>query len=141
MKLPSIKVHNRQRQVAIDRNELQAFARRALPLCLEKNRSGQMEFSEIDVILVSDRRMAQLHHRFMGIDGPTDVITFQHGEIFLSVEMAKRQAASYHTSFQHELRLYLVHGLLHLAGYDDREALVRRQMERTQEKIVARAAA
>jgi probable rRNA maturation factor len=98
-----------------------------------------MEFSEIDVILVSDRRMSELHHRFMGIDGPTDVITFQHGEIFLSVETAKRQAASYRTSLRHELRLYLVHGLLHLAGYDDHEASTRHQMDQRQERIVAQA--
>lgn len=139
MKPPSIKVHNRQRRVTLDRDDLQAFAQRALLLCLQEKQSRSIKFSEIDVILVSDRRMSQLHHRFMGIDGPTDVITFQHGEIFVSAETAKRQAATYQTSLRHELRLYLVHGLLHLAGYDDRETASRRQMERTQEKIVTQA--
>ena len=45
-------------------------------------------------ILISDRRMSELHRRFMGIAGPTDVITFQHGEIFISTETARRQARS-----------------------------------------------
>ena len=84
--------------------------------------------------------MAELHRRFIGIAGPTDVITFQHGEIFLSAETAERQAADYRTSLHDELRLYLVHGLLHLAGYDDRRPAERKRMERLQEKIVAQAA-
>jgi probable rRNA maturation factor len=140
MKRPSIIVHDRQRRLTIDRGDLQSFAERALDCCRRQKSSGLAELSEIDVIVVSDRRMAQLHRRFMGIDGPTDVITFQHGEIFLSVETAKRQAASYRTSLRHEMRLYLVHGLLHLAGYDDRKPAERRRMERVQEKIVALAA-
>ncbi len=76
----------------------------------------------------------------MQIAGPTDVITFQHGEIFISVETAQRQAESFATSLEHELRLYLVHGLLHLHGFDDRDPDARRRMHSTQEKIVARAA-
>lgn len=140
MKPPSITVHDRQRRLTIDRIDLQSFAERALDCCRRQKASALAELSEIDVIVVSDRRMAQLHRRFMGVGGPTDVITFQHGEIFLSVETAKRQAASYRTSLHRELRLYLVHGLLHLAGYDDHEPAQRRRMERVQEKIVALAA-
>jgi len=140
MKWPSITVHDRQRRLTIDRGDLQSFAERALACCRRQRISRLAKLSEIDVIVVSDRRMAQLHHRFMGIDGPTDVITFQHGEIFLSVETAKRHAAGYRTSLRYELRLYLVHGLLHLAGYDDREPAERRRMKRAQEKIVALAA-
>src|SRR5689334_3066002 len=110
MKRPSITVHNRQRRLTIDRNDLQSFAERALDHCRQRTTTELAKLSEIDVVLISDRRMAQLHRRFMGIGGPTDVITFQHGEIFVSVETAKRQASSYRTSLRHELRLYLVHG-------------------------------
>ena len=77
----------------------------------------------------------------MGITGPTDVITFQHGEILMSVETARRQARAHRTSFAHELRLYLVHGLLHLHGFDDDAPAARRRMGAIQEKIVASAAA
>ena len=140
MNRPSIKIHNRQRRLPVNRAQLQSFAERALEFCRRHGTSGLTELAAIDVIVVSDRRMGELHRRFIGIAGPTDVITFQHGEIFLSAETAERQAADYRTSFHYELRLYLVHGLLHLAGYDDRKPAERKRMERLQEKIVAQAA-
>ena len=81
-----------------------------------------------------------MHRRFLHIEGPTDVITFQHGEIFIGVETARRQARVFRTSLQHELHLYLVHGLLHLRGFDDKDSSSARVMRLIQEKI-ARAAA
>ena len=120
-RLPQISVFNRQRKTAVDRTALEDFARRALPLCARERGSGLTSLTEIDVLLISDRKIDELHRRFMGITGPTDVITFQHGEICISVETAQRQAATHGTSLEHELRLYLVHGLLHLHGFDDRE--------------------
>lgn len=138
---PEISVHNRQRKIALHRDELERFAERALPFCLrERSRGpGLTSLGEIEVILISDRRMSALHRRFMGIAGPTDVITFQHGEIFISVETARRQAQAHRTSLAHELRLYLVHGLLHLQGFDDRSPPGLRRMGFAQEEIVARA--
>jgi len=137
--LPPITVRNRQRKIAVDRSALEQFARRALSLCTREQGSGLTNLEEISVLLVSDRRMAELHLRFMQISGPTDVITFQHGEIFLSVETAQRQARRYRTSLNRELRLYLVHGLLHLRGFDDRDPASRRRMHAVQEQILARA--
>jgi probable rRNA maturation factor len=86
--------------------------------------------------LVSDRCMSELHRRFLQLEGPTDVITFQDGEIFLSVETARRHARTLHTSVIKELQLYLVHGLLHLRGFDDKTAAGSRAMKLTQERIV-----
>lgn len=137
--LPKLFVQNRQRIVALDQNALEQFARRALPLCAAEHGTGLTDFDQINILLVSDRRIAELHQRFMQISGPTDVITFQHGEIFISVETARRQARTHRTSLAHELRLYLVHGLLHLHGFDDRTAVGRRRMQAAQDKIVARA--
>ncbi|HEY2801836.1 MAG TPA: rRNA maturation RNase YbeY [Chthoniobacterales bacterium] len=135
--LPKIYVHNRQRKVAIDRVALENFARWALPFCATERGPGLTNLEEVNILLISDRRIAQLHQRFMQIAGPTDVITFQHGEIFISVETAKRQARTHHTSVLHELQLYLVHGLLHLRGFDDRDPQARRKMQAVQEKIMA----
>lgn len=138
---PEVSVHNRQRKIAFNREELGRFAERALRLCLrERSRGpGLASLDEIQVILISDRRMSEIHRRFMGIAGPTDVITFQHGEVFISVETARRQAQAHRTSLGHELRLYLVHGLLHLQGFDDRLPAGRRRMSSVQRKIVAHA--
>ena len=138
---PEISVHNRQRKIALNCEELERFAGRALPLCLRERSCGPglTSLEEIQVLLISDRRMSELHRRFMRIDGPTDVITFQHGEIFISVETARRQARAHQTSLAHELRLYLVHGLLHLHGFDDHSLVSGRLMGSVQEKIVDRA--
>jgi probable rRNA maturation factor len=137
---PTITVFNRQRAVAVQAVALQEFAQSALKGTLELagRKPGPLtRLSELNVILVSDRRMAELHRRFLQQAGPTDVITFQHGEIFVSTETARRQAAEFGTSFEHELRLYIAHGLLHLHGFDDKTPSAAAEMKRTQEKLVA----
>jgi len=137
--LPPVFVSNRQRLIKVHRASLEQFAQRAIPLCAREPGRGLTNLEEVNVILISDRRMAEVHRRFMGVAGPTDVITFQHGEILISVETARRQARAYRTSFEHELRLYLLHGLLHLRGFNDAKPAGRARMKRIQEKIVARA--
>jgi probable rRNA maturation factor len=120
---------------------LQHFAERTLTECLRlpARKSGVLrELPEVNVVLVSDRRMAALHRRFLNEPGPTDVITFQHGEIFVSTETAKRQAKSFGTSLEHELRLYIAHGLLHLHGFDDKTARGAAEMKRIQETMIAK---
>jgi probable rRNA maturation factor len=137
--LPRISVRNLQRKIAVDRAALERFAQAAIACCLAEFAAALTSQEEIGVLLVSDRRIADLHRRFMDVPGPTDVITFQHGEIFISVDTAQRQAAAFSSSLEQELRLYLVHGLLHLQGFDDRTADARQRMEAAQKRIVAAA--
>ena len=135
-----IVVTNRQRAVRMDLPSLREFAQRALLACLklEKRKLGSLaDLPEVSVVLVSDKRIAELHRRFMNDPTPTDVITFDHGEIFISTETAKRQARQFRTSLEHELRLYLVHGLLHLCGFDDKTPKGAAEMKRVQERLVA----
>ena len=134
-----IRVLNRQRRLAVKLPALQTFAESALSECLKlrPRKSGVLkELADINVILVSDKRIAQIHRQFMNEPGPTDVITFQHGEIVVSVETAKRQARQFGTTLEHELRLYVVHGLLHLHGFDDKTASGAAEMKRVQERLV-----
>src|SRR5262245_31112069 len=91
---------------------------------------------EIDVFLVSDARISQIHRDFLAVSGATDVITFHHGEIFISVETAERHAQQFSTSFLEEIELYIVHALLHLAGFDDRTERGYKRMKVVQEEIV-----
>jgi probable rRNA maturation factor len=136
----TVTVSNRQRATAVNLSALRDFARRALSECLKlpgRKPEALGRLDEVSVIVISDRRMAELHKRFLQEPGPTDVITFQHGEIFVSTETARRQARAFRTSQEHELRLYIVHGLLHLRGYDDKTPAGAGQMKRLQEKLVA----
>ena len=135
-----ITVSNRQRRVRVDLPSLRDFAGRALTECLKLPRRKQgllADLPEVSVVFVSDRTIAEIHRQFMGDPAPTDVITFDHGEIVISAETAKQQARRFGTSFEHELRLYLVHGLLHLAGFEDKTRAGASEMERVQEKVVA----
>ena len=140
--MPEILVRNAQRKIPVAARELQDFAERALQLCLaESTRPGSVlgTLEQITVLLVSDRRIAALHREFMNIAGATDVITFHDGDIFISTETAHRQADQFGTSFDDELRLYIVHGLLHLHGFDDQSAAELRRMEAVQGRVYAAA--
>src|SRR3954447_5561914 len=133
-----ITMQNAQRKVRVAIDELQDFAERALQLCLREpspTNSVLQTLHEVTAVLVSDRRIAALHKKFMNIAGATDVITFDHGEIFISTETAQRQARVFHTSTDDEIKLYLVHGLLHLHGFDDLDVAARAEMEAVQTRI------
>ncbi len=139
MTAPDIFVRNRQRKIHVNVAELQDFATKAVRKSLQLRDEKNTDLRRLDAVfvwLISDRRMASLHRKFMHQTGPTDVLTFRHGEIFISVETAKRHAGAFGTLLASELRLYIVHGLLHLHGFDDRMQPGAREMERTQEKIL-----
>lgn len=139
---PAIVVQNVQRKVQIDLTALQRFAEQALQLCLRIRPIGTLRLDklrEIFVLIVSDRRIGGLNRQFLRESGPTDVITFEHGEIVISAETARRHARQFGNSLLRELQLYVVHGLLHLHGFDDRNRVGARKMKKAQERILAAA--
>ena len=131
-----INVLNHQKKFQIPAGELLTFAEQLVSLVSDIARNAIPE--EILVVLVSDRKISEIHRQFMGIAGATDVITFQHGEIVVSVETAARQAGEYKTDLFHEVRLYIAHGFLHLAGYDDHSESGFREMAKLQNELVER---
>jgi probable rRNA maturation factor len=139
-----VKVRNLQRTVPIDVVDLERFATKAVRCCAVLRRRKPTDLTklrEVFILFISDRRMASLHRQFLNQSGPTDVLTFQHGEIFISIETARRQARAFGNSLTRELRLYIVHGLLHLHGFDDQKRTDARKMERIQKRILAAATA
>jgi probable rRNA maturation factor len=138
-----ITVRNFQRKVRVDIPTLQRFAERALMGCLHYRRGSDTQLrrlSEVSIVLISDRRMCDLHRRFLNKSDPTDVITFDHGEIFISVETARKHARRFSSSVLHEVQLYIIHGLLHLHGFDHRGEADARAMDELQKKILERIA-
>ena len=138
---PSIEVRNLQRTVRISTGRLQRFANIACTLVWKHKRPEAeiVSVPAISVLIASDRRIAALHKEFCGLAGPTDVLTFQHGEIVISAETAARQARIFHSNPMAEIQLYLLHGLLHLAGFDDVTAHQKKRMQRLQSKLLASA--
>ena len=136
---PCVTVHNLQRKISVNVAELEKFAGNAVQHSLQlqrRQRTDLRELSEIFIWLISDRRMALLHRKFLGQSGPTDVMTFQHGEIFISVDTARRHARAFENSLLRELKLYIVHGLLHLHGFDDQTPSEAQKMKAAQERIL-----
>jgi len=94
--------------------------------------------SNVEVSFVSDAAIARVHRRFMGIPGATDVITFDHGELVVSTETARSNARNYGRTLDEELVLYIVHGLLHLNGFEDKKPDDAENMRQLQERILAK---
>jgi rRNA maturation RNase YbeY len=106
--------------------------------------------AEVSILLVSDREMRTLNHRWRGKDRPTDVLAFAQregaggapdgvlGDVVISVDTARRQAAERGHGLGHEGERLLIHGLLHLLGYDhERSTREARRMHR-RERTLAR---
>lgn len=143
--LPRVTLTNRQRRIGLPfLAGLRRFARTVLPHCLEHPGAGEMVLPglpEVGVVLVSDRASARLHEQFLAVPGPTDVITFMHGEIVIGVAVAERQARAHRQTVERELRRYIIHGLLHLNGHEDDRPEAAAVMWRAQERLLRRHAA
>lgn len=110
-------------------------------------REGKPINTEVSISFVDDTAMAELNERFRGMEGPTDVLSFECdniddditaadgpscpvyelGDIIIAPDVAARQSTEFGNSFEQEVSLLIVHGLLHLCGYDhivDEEAEV-----------------
>lgn len=139
MLLPKLRIYNRQKAHLIPLPWLRKVGKAALPGCLAAIKSPEAplpSLAEIEVTIVDDADIARVHGDFLDDPTPTDVITFHHGEILISADMAERQGREHGQSVDHEVALYLVHGLMHLAGWDDHDADDAREMAQRQESIL-----
>jgi len=132
---PAIKLVNRQRKRRLDLRACQTFAEVAVARVRMRHRRVVLP-DDICVFFVSDARIRRIHRHFLAVDEATDVITFHHGEIFISVETAERHAQQFSTSLAEEIHLYIVHALLHLAGFEDKTQRGYGRMKVAQDKVV-----
>ena len=130
---------NRQRAVTLPLRRLEALAS-AVPAACRPYPGGApsllVELPAVEVSVVSDRTIAQVHREFLAIPGATDVITFPHGEIVVSATTAARRAVEYNESVDRELARYIVHGFLHLHGHLDAESNDAAAMWKAQEEVL-----
>jgi probable rRNA maturation factor len=137
-KLSSITITNRQETLPIDRRRM----RRAVQAIL---RDAGVAGAQISVAIVDDPTIAKLHAEFLDDPEPTDVLSFVLeplpmlvGEVVASADMAKVNAKQYHCTPEEELLRYVIHGTLHLVGYDDdvprKRAVMRKREQEYLEK-------
>jgi probable rRNA maturation factor len=141
----TVEVSVRQRARKIDREAVRALAEHVL-------RAERRPDATLSVTIVSDRKIAELHRDYLGVPGPTDVISFPLeddlgelpgglgvlGEVVVSADTAAREAKARRLPFERELLLYVAHGTLHLLGYDDHAPRDRARMHRRQEALLER---
>lgn len=106
--------------------------------------------TQVSIVFVTEEEIARLNEEYRGIQGPTDVLSFECdgledgfdglapegpfllGDIIIAPDIAEKQAREYEVTFFEEISLLVVHGLLHLLGYDhesDEEAVEMEQLE------------
>jgi probable rRNA maturation factor len=126
--------------VKVDLPKIRRIVEMALPLCVGKpRRKGAVLPTEVEITLLGESAIAKVHGEFLDDPTPTDVITFEHGEILIGVPVAAANARMFRYPVDHEVALCAIHGLLHLLGYDDLTEKERVIMHARQEEILREA--
>jgi probable rRNA maturation factor len=141
-----INITNLQKAVKIDLNQVKKIARKAL-LALGE------EKSDLSVCIVDNSQIKDLNYKYKGLNRPTDVLAFSLregqgvrggefilGDVVISAQIARSQAKRLRRKIKDEINLYIVHGILHLVGYDDNTKAARKKMEAMQEKLASETA-
>jgi probable rRNA maturation factor len=133
-------LRNRQRTRPVNLRRLRQRLHDLLVVLLE------LRDFDLTVHLVNSREMARLNQTLLGHEGPTDVITLDYseaarpgeltGEIFVCVDEAVLQAGRFCATWPSELTRYIIHGVLHLRGYNDLEPKARRRMKREESRLL-----
>ena len=126
---------NQQSEVPLRVRPLLRRLKSALPLLPAKLPA---HLTAIQFVLVDRATMARVHGDFLGDPSETDVITFPYGEILVCPAVARDRAAEYGLEIGHEVLLYALHGLLHLAGYDDTTPALAKEMAKAQARLLKR---
>jgi probable rRNA maturation factor len=135
-----VRIRNQQKKIRINQKRIKEEVKEIL------KDLGYQKW-EISILLVDDHQIKKLNKKYLRRNRPTDVISFSQiegesshinthllGDVVISVETAKRQAKGANTTLQDEITFLLIHGILHLLGYDHggsvREASKMRAKER-----------
>lgn len=94
--------------------------------------------AELEIIFLSDSAIRLLNRRYKGRNISTDVLSFELGElgeVIISSDTALRNSKIFNTSFEEEIVLYIIHGILHLFGYDDESVRAKNRMSKKENGI------
>ena len=117
-------------------------ANRLKTICRAVVKDLQLNVASLDVIFVDDATLRDMHREYLNDDTFTDVMTFNlgddriEGEIYISSDRAKEQAAGFGVTVQEEVLRLTIHGLLHLAGYEDGTPQQRAEMKKVEDRLV-----
>ncbi len=103
----------------------------------------QLAPESLGIIFVDDQTLKQMHEQYLNDPELTDVMTFDmgdegriEGEIYISVDRAVDQAKAFNNSFAEEMLRLIIHGILHLKGYDDLQPEAQAEMKKEEDRLV-----
>ena len=141
-------IKNQQRLLKVNQQKIASLLRKALHLL-------RLHRAELSILFVNDRRMRVLNSQYRGVDRTTDVLSFPQsadfsihdsrftthefvlGDIVINLPRAKKQAIENGLTFNEELKRLLIHGLLHLIGFDhERNQYAETKMQKKSKEIL-----
>jgi probable rRNA maturation factor len=141
-----ILIRNQQRHRPLDKAKISKAALNILSLLDQSRYFG----TELSILFVGDRKMQQLNTEYRGLRKSTDVLSFEAqipvksgevsnilGDIVISVPRAESQADAYGADFYDEISRLLIHGTLHLLGYDHEQSKYSARKMKNKEKEIA----
>ncbi len=140
---PVFVLRNRQRKITFQTQWIKHVVQQALPQCLAAALpdSPLESLTSIEASIISDKKIASIHNVFFQDPTPTDVITFDHGEILIGADTVSSQAPQFSHTPSAEAALCIIHGILHLGGWKDKTKIEALQMAHRQNDIFHSAAA
>lgn len=138
-----VRITNHQKIKRINLKQLSKYLEKLLHLISAEDKSGSVQ--RVSVLFCDNKFIKKLNKKYFKKFCVTDVISFPLkddlevdylGEVVVSVEEAVKVAKELGCRWQDELKLYLIHGILHLTGYDDSTGVKRKRMEKKQERIL-----
>lgn len=93
----------------------------------------------LEIIFLGDKEIKPINKKYKRRNAPTDVLSFELdelGEIIISSDTALKNSEIFHTSFEEEIVLYVIHGILHLFGYDDGTVREKKRMSKKEDVIL-----
>jgi probable rRNA maturation factor len=130
----TIHISNRQKDLIFSKSSARALAHSVLIYL-------QVSYEELSLYFVTEKEIRRLHAKFFDDPTPTDCISFplgdgHLGEVFVCPAVAQKYAKKRDLDPYEETALYIVHGLLHLIGYDDLEPKARRAMRKKEKSCM-----
>ncbi|MGA9118883.1 MAG: rRNA maturation RNase YbeY [Bacteroidota bacterium] len=131
-----VAVHNAHGDRRVESGRIRSLVHRVV------KREGYSN-ARVSVVFTDDRLSRRINRKFFGHDRPTDVMSFPleddgtiEGELYVNLDKAARQAGTYHVSRLNEIARLVIHGVLHLLGYDDTTRRAARRMKETEDYYV-----
>ena len=131
-----ISVHNLDKELSITEEQLSDLIR-------QTSKKLELDIQSVQVIFVDDEKLRTMHEQYLNDPDYTDVMTFNlsndsiEGEIYISDDRVKENAKLFKVTIENEICRNIIHGLLHLAGYTDKEEPEKTIMKQKEDELLS----